>query len=142
MDWIIKPISNIPLAACLPGKLYIGSVSGTKQDYLEANGINVVVSLHEPHPLPLYVQNYRFSILDDPKEEPVLSSIIKKMVPRIHYHLVKGDNVLVHCRAGMQRAPSLVVHYLMHYEKLTQEGAIEKIRTYRPIAFLNGYTFF
>jgi len=42
--------------------------------------------------------------------------------------------VLVHCNAGVSRAPSIVIMYLMKYENLSYSEAWEIVKTARPIA--------
>jgi predicted protein tyrosine phosphatase len=51
--------------------------------------------------------------------------------------LQKGENVLVHCMAGISRSVSLVISYLMYKYKFSYIDALLIIQKTRPIAFPN-----
>ena len=44
-----------------------------------------------------------------------------------------GHNVLIHCKAGMHRAGTVAVAWLMHSEDLGADAALSAIREHRPI---------
>ncbi|CAL8096450.1 unnamed protein product [Orchesella dallaii] len=45
----------------------------------------------------------------------------------------QGETVLVHCNAGISRAPSVVIAYLMQHEYLSFHKAWEEVKTARPV---------
>jgi len=143
MEYFVAPMSFIPTGT--PGKLYVGSVLGTKAENINANGIKMVVSMYLPsYSLPESVKHYRLTIEDNVQNLPVMRSLVATVAPIIHRHLMAGENVLIHCRMGMQRAPTMATHYLMRYNNLTQEDAMDRLIAHRWVAFAHGYktTFF
>ncbi|ODM92469.1 Dual specificity protein phosphatase 19 [Orchesella cincta] len=44
-----------------------------------------------------------------------------------------GETVLVHCNAGISRAPSIVIAYLMQFENLSFDNAWEQVKAARPV---------
>lgn len=49
----------------------------------------------------------------------------------------KGENILVHCYAGMSRSPTIVAAYLMLKYNMTADQALEQIKHGRNIASPN-----
>lgn len=136
-----SPLNRIPVKG-VPGRLYVGSVEATRPEILNKYGITVVVSLY-PHvyPTPAYVQRYNYKIQDDKSQRARMAKIMPGILETIHGHLMRGENVLVHCHMGMQRAPTVAVHYLMATQGMSQDKAIEYVKSKRRIAFMNGKTF-
>lgn len=59
----------------------------------------------------------------------------------IKRHLDQKHKVLVHCRQGIDRSPSVIIAYLMFYYDVTFEQALNYVRSKRYIAQpLEGYT--
>jgi len=52
----------------------------------------------------------------------------------IHEAITNGHTVLVHCMQGRSRSASCVIAYLMKYNKLTLDVALEYVQQRRPIA--------
>ncbi|VIO92624.1 Uncharacterized protein BM_BM6817 [Brugia malayi] len=44
-----------------------------------------------------------------------------------------GGNVLVHCNAGVSRSPTIVLSYIMRYNKMTLREALEHVNTIRKV---------
>jgi predicted protein tyrosine phosphatase len=49
-------------------------------------------------------------------------------------HTMQDGNVLVHCRQGMNRSPTLVVAYLVRHGKMTLRDALQCVTTAHPLA--------
>jgi protein tyrosine phosphatase len=122
------------------GTLYVGSVAALTQRFIKNKDIKVVVSMTMVPPLK-NVSHYRFVIPDRPSYNPQMQQMLPTIIALIDSHLNAGQNVLVHCHAGMQRAPTVVAHYLQKYEGHNVSSAMNLIRSVRPIAFINGQTF-
>ncbi len=65
----------------------------------------------------------------------------------IHECKSSNKHLLVHCNAGLSRAPSIVIMYLMKMENLDFETAFMQVKTVRPSAkpndgFLRQLKFF
>ena len=143
MEYFVPALNLVPTKT--PGKLYVGSVLGTKPANISAHNIKMVVSMYLPcSALPENVKHYRLTIEDNVQNRPVMRSLVSTVVPIIRRHLMAGDNVLIHCQMGMQRAPTMAAHYLMRHEDLTQQDAMARLIAARWVAFGHGYrtTFF
>lgn len=80
---------------------------------------------------------------DSPDECDKLLSLIKEtnVLEKMHLALQENKPVLVHCFAGMQRSCALVACYLIKYNNMTPDEAIEYIKFRRPIAFFGKVNF-
>jgi protein-tyrosine phosphatase len=56
---------------------------------------------------------------------------IDEIVDLIHDEISKKRTVLVHCAAGISRSSSVVIGYLMKYEKMTYDDAYNHVKTLR-----------
>jgi protein tyrosine phosphatase len=142
MGQVTSPLNVIPIRG-IPGRLYVGSVEATRPEILDRYGITTVISLYETgYRIPAYVQRYSYRIKDDKSQRGRMEKIMPGILNTLHHHLMRGENVLVHCHMGMQRAPTVAVKYLMAVKNMPQDKAIDYVKSKRPVAFLNGYTFF
>lgn len=62
--------------------------------------------------------------------EDVLNALLEK----IHRYRGEGVPVLVHCENGIDRSPTIVMHYLVRKLGMSQEEAIKLIKEKRPVA--------
>jgi protein-tyrosine phosphatase len=126
------------------GRLYVGSMSAASNaQWLRDNRIRAIITMNGEKTATIPgLQKYSYPVLDARHETQLLISMMPEITENIHRHLAAGQNVLVHCHMGMQRAPTVVVHYIMRYSRMPQDAAIRWVRKVRPIAFANGYTFF
>ena len=96
--------------------LYIGNIyTALNEDILKEHNIQAVVNCTTDIPFFLDLFDH---ILD----------IIKT-------HIDNNENVFVHCRAGVQRSASIVVAYLMKYNKINLEKATTYLKTIRHCIF-------
>ena len=127
------------------GALWLGSVLGLDETFLQNNNINTIVSLC-PHEIIIKqsrpIHHYHIKILrDHPDDQVVLDELTHTILQIIHQHRTQGHNILVHCRMGMQRAPTIVARYLKKYHHYTTEQAITMIKHRRKLAFFLRKTF-
>lgn len=124
------------------GSLWVGSQNALDLNFLARWNIRAVFSLCPVEDLlPPHIQHYRTHIRDHVNDQDKMKQLLPKLIQKIHLARLKGHNVLVHCQAGMQRAPTVVTVYLRTYYYQSFENAISKVRSIRPISFINGYTF-
>lgn len=64
-----------------------------------------------------------------------LANVIYCDINGLHEKIIKGHNVLIHCRNGNTRACIYVASYLMRYYNYNMKDAIEYIKIKRPSAF-------
>ncbi len=129
----------IPRTA-LTGALYLGSVKALTPELLQKHKISAVISMTKV-PTILNVLHYKYPIPDHSSSNPQMQQMIPFITSNIHRLRTQGHNVLVHCYAGIHRAPTIVAHYLQRYEGHTVNSAVKKIRAARYIAFVDGNTF-
>ena len=76
--------------------------------------------------------------MDDDRQDNsiyIMYLYLPKIVNIMRFHINRGENVYVHCHAGMQRSACVVAAYLMAQFGLKPEEAIRYIKSKRPIAF-------
>lgn len=142
-DYILSLITNPADKVKLDkmGNLYIGSKNALDIQFLKENNISVIVSLCPVNASLKKIRHYRYKVNDHVSDESRLKQFLPTILNTIHRERTLGHNVLVHCRAGIQRAPTVVTEYLKQYYQMSTALAIQRVRSVRPIAFINGYTF-
>jgi hypothetical protein len=110
---------------------------------LSDNRIYTVISLGDTKPKTVLddykkrkIKNYHFSIADDPSQN--LADVFLDTYELILGTVGDGRKILVHCNAGISRAPSIIIayflrrQYLISYNKYLQEleesGLVEESR--------------
>ena len=123
--------------------LYLGGVKA-----LDNSSFNMIVNLIKQTPLsdktiPNCKTFIRIPINDSSDDSELLLSLINEtqVLEHIHESLTKGETVLVYCFAGMSRSATIVACYLIKYNNMSPDDAIEFIKTKRPITFLGGIHF-
>ncbi len=125
------------------GSLWLGSKLALDLEFLNKNEISTIISLCPTEEIfPPHIKQFKYDINDDVSHNNRMLRILPDMLKNIHYERLRGHNVLIHCRGGMQRAPTVTTMYLeKYYYNNKIKEIIKKIRNNRPIAFSNGYTF-
>lgn len=141
---IPNPADKVPTRS--RGVLYLGSVDALDPTFLRAHHISVIVSMNRrvrtiSIPGLGLTHHYKFPVADSPFSNTQMQKMLPGITALIDRHLKAGHNVLVHCKAGIHRAPTVVSHYLQKYEGSTVESSVKRIRAVRPIAFIDGSTF-
>lgn len=146
---IVDPNKQIVSAdEIIPG-LWLGNqASSSNIKFIEHNNITVIInaSKHIPNSFDgRGIQYYNINVNDPqtpyPKNDEDIR-IMKQKLPGISniidYHLKKGDNVLVHCHAGIQRSATIVAYYLIHHKKIDFNHSVGYVVKMRPVAFYGG----
>lgn len=120
-----KP-DNVPVL--LTNHLYIGSQDCTADDVLQAHNIKRVLSLGIK--IDVCVDQKYVECLDLPETD--ISPIISASLPYMKTGIESGENVLVHCNAGVSRASMVAIAYLMHYEDMSFDAAYSSVKKKRP----------
>lgn len=111
--------------------LYLGSQDCCELHVLQAYNIKNVLSLG----IKPYVQspqiNYKYVKMLD-LEFTNLQEFLPKCLNFICQGLADQLNVLVHCNAGVSRSASVVIAYLILYQKLSFEDAFDVVKKARP----------
>ena len=102
---------------------------------LEQNNITTIISLNnQSFEYPLTMSHYRFDTEDNPNFN------IKEYYDLIYNIIIKSNNVLVHCDAGVSRTGSIIIYYLMTKYNISYDEALEYALSKRPsISPNNGF---
>ena len=126
--------------------LYLGSIKALGTYDYKALDYYMVVDLIK-HTFLLEKPNthiyINLPVHDSPDECKKLLSLIHEthVLEKMHLALQEKKPVLVHCFAGMQRSCALVACYLIKYNNMTPDEAIDYIKLKRPIAFFGKVNF-
>lgn len=123
------------MSIILPEKLFLGDIGYTydSEFLIEYNIKHIITILENDHKTKAMVDlhiNHVLIKLDDNETEPIYD-IFDFSSNYIHKALEKNENVLVHCFAGVSRSPTLVIAYLIKYQKMRFEQAFEFVRNAR-----------
>ncbi|ELP94682.1 dual specificity protein phosphatase, putative [Entamoeba invadens IP1] len=113
--------------------IYLGSLANASDQFLLARlEIKWILSVCDV--VPFYQRKYRYktiNVLDMP--ETNILEYFDEGTSFLEEAQKKGENVLVHCMAGVSRSASIIVAYIMKTKKLSRDQAITYVRTKRPI---------
>ena len=127
--------------------IYIGPYPQTEQDFesMYKSGINTVLNVQTDRDLEYrqlnisilekYANEYNIKIERYPIEDFNPEELYKKLKGAgalLNDLIKKGKNVYVHCTAGIGRAPSVVIIYLVLYQNYSINDAVELCKKYRP----------
>ncbi|XP_026271980.1 dual specificity protein phosphatase 19 [Frankliniella occidentalis] len=138
--FVIDTKPDLQVAEIIKSSLYLGSQDVTQDFQLMKDcGVTHVISLGvQVPPLPqLSNLSYSFIPALDLPHEPI-DNMLKKTLPLIEDVISKGGCVLVHCNAGVSRAPTVVIAFLMSYKGLTFNEASEYVKKKRPASKPNA----
>ena len=115
--------------------LWLGNIKSSRnRDFLHDQRITCIVNCTKNYDfdndamLP-ETQKIRVAISDTGTQEAnqALLEVLDKVVTFIYKKLIKGDRVLVHCYAGKQRSPAIIVAFLIKYCDWTVTEALTAI---------------
>lgn len=125
--------------------IYLGDERCSQdQSFMKQENIKVVVNCSRH--LDFYIQDgYKYRIPVDDNFSyasiQIMYTYIIKLVPIINNHVDKGEAILIHCRAGIQRSATFLTALFMYRYNLSKKKAMEFVKYKRPITFLPGSNF-
>lgn len=130
---------NVPNAnEIIPG-IWLGNrVAATDDKWLQQNNITVVFNATKDVPFSTVIKKqYRIPVDDNLKPEEIrnMTQWSQEAVYKVLEEYNKGNKILVHCAAGMQRSATIVGMFLIATRGMTWQQAITYIQHIRPIAF-------
>src|SRR5665647_2342269 len=127
-----KYYDNTFEASCIIENLWLGAISSScNREKLHEHNIETIVSaiLGATAPYPFDFDYERASLVDTDTEDII--STFNRLVPIIHAKLMQHKGVLVHCKFGRSRSVSIVAAYLIFYKNMTNDEALDFIRSKR-----------
>lgn len=130
-----------PARQIVPG-LWIGSAGDAANPRAaERRKFGLVVNCSKDIEAELPVPTYRVPVDDWPKDSPVMLRHLPEAVAVIDDTLQRGQSVLVHCYAGIQRSATVVAAYLMWRDGLGAREAMQRVQAVKPETFSPRPTF-
>lgn len=143
--------------------VWLGNVNDSQNiNFLKMNNINVIVNCTKDVPFINHVHfKYRIPVNDDLQEKSFdeMAVAMSYIIPVLVKHVERGDRILIHCHAGMQRSAIITLALLTvltfpdvfkSLDKNTDVSSfldkfynklIDHMKTCRPIVFTPGMNF-
>jgi hypothetical protein len=159
-NWLFTPYSstnpdNRPLYIKQPtvnvydkisDNLFVGGIESSQKEWGE---FKLIVNCTKDIPFPSQKMGMtspeciRIPVNDTPDECTNMTKYMKEtnVLERMNEYIRKGEPVLVHCYAGMQRSCALLACYFIKYYGVTPAVAMDHIKRHRPVAFFGGANF-
>lgn len=140
----MNPAANGDAHEIIP-RLWLGNKSAASgDDWLQKHSITVVFNCTKDWPFhPNILRKYRVPVDDNLQKEEIQNMYI--WAPEILTKLIgeykRGEHILVHCHAGMQRSAAVVAMMLMTLYGMTKNDAIQFIKSKRAVAFFPSANF-
>ena len=135
----IISMANVSNAHEIVPGIWLGNYNAAKDDiWLIQNKITVVFNATKDLPFsPIIRKQYRIPVDDNLQAEEIRNMTLwsQETVYKVLEEHNKGNIILVHCAAGMQRSAAIVAMYLIATKGMTWQQAISFIQSIRTIAF-------
>jgi protein-tyrosine phosphatase len=144
-DTDLDPQANQPAHEIIP-RLWLGNkAAALEQDWLRRHNIDVVFNATKDLPFAnVAKRQYRVPVDDNLEPDEIYN--MAQWAPEIIYNVLKeynaGNNILIHCFAGMQRSAAIVAMTLIVLKQMKTDEAIAAIKEKRRIAFYPGANFY
>ena len=144
IDIDMNPAANGHAHEIIP-RLWLGNKNAASDgDWLREHNITVVFNCTKDWPFhPDVLRKYRVPVDDNLQKEEIQNMYM--WAPEILAKLVgeykRGETILVHCHAGMQRSAAVVAMFLMTMYGMTKKEAIQFIKSKRAVAFFPSANF-
>jgi len=138
----LKYYYNVQYNNRITNNIWLGNyVDSSNENFIKNQNIKVIINCSKD--LPFYFNSaevpfrYRIPVDDDRQDNSIqiMTMYLPKIVEIIRHHVARGQNIYIHCHAGMQRSACVMAALLMAERGLTPEQAIQVIKRLRPIAF-------
>jgi predicted protein tyrosine phosphatase len=138
-------MASIPDAHEIVPGIWLGNKRASENErWMKEKNITVVFNATKDLPFSTSIKKqYRIPVDDNLQPEEIRNMTLwsHEAVYKLMMEHNKGQNVLVHCAAGMQRSAVIVGMYLIATKGMSWQQAITYIQGIRPIAFRPGPNF-
>ena len=142
----IVEMFNYPNAHLIKDNIWLGNrYSALDNNFLRENKIRVIINCSKNLE---FIDNdsiikIRVPIDDDlrTKSNQDMFKEYIKIIPKLKKFIRKNENILIHCRAGMQRSASVIAAYLINKYGYSVQDSINFIQSKRNVAFRPGPNF-
>ena len=133
LDSLTETPSITPsIAEAVPG-LFIGDYAAAcNENLLKKHEIDIIVNCVESLPNKFKTS---FVYCDLPLEDnPAINfdTNLHNLVDTVHGYIDSGKTVLIHCRKGISRAPTVAIGYMIKYHGFSFDQAFEELRSKDP----------
>jgi len=138
-------VMNFPDAHEVVPGIWLGNKRAAVNDkWLAEKNITVVFNVTKDLPFsPIIKKQYRVPVDDNLEAEEIRNMTLWSH--EILYKLIKeqneGNNILVHCAAGMQRSAAVMAMYMIAKKGMSWNQAVQYIQNIRSIAFRPSINF-
>lgn len=142
MGLVFPPANN---ADQIIPNVWLGNLKAAHDEtFLRNAGIQVVFNCTKDASFhPSIRRRYRVPVDDNLQEEEIrnLELWSYEIVYKMMQEYKQGRPILVHCHAGMQRSPAVVVMFLMVLYRISTDQAKAFVKQRRPIVFFPSANF-
>lgn len=133
-----------PVDMIIPN-LWLGNIDSARDlEFHRRENINVIINCSNDIPFFVNsgVRKYRIPVDDNLQPDQIknMGKMLPQVIGIVEYHIRRGDRILVHCYAGMQRSAIVVYGYLCAVG-WHPKRAFSIMRTIRPIVFTPSMNF-
>ena len=114
-------------------KLAGSAIPTSKEEvtWLHEQGVKSIVTIREEPLDKNWIENMKYlHVLSDDMGVPSFDDLVNS-IEFIRERIRNNEPVLIHCLAGMGRTGTLLACYLIKYEKMSAENAIQHVREKR-----------
>lgn len=130
---------------CFNSSLFLGNATAaTNEKWLKDNDIDKILNVTPyDYQYPDAVQVVQVPHIDNDHHltQVKMYKKLPHMIDLVRTWLKEGKNVLVHCKAGVNRSPTVVIAYLVQYHDMSVQDATKLVREQRPAAYFFGNNF-
>ena len=128
----------------IPG-IWLGNTRAALNDkWLSEKGITVVFNASKDLPFSSKIKTqFRIPVDDNLQPEEIRNMTLwsHEIIYNVFKKYNRGDTILIHCAAGMQRSAAIVAMFIIIKLGLNWYQAIQYIQNIRPIAFRPAVNF-
>ena len=122
----------------VPG-IWLGNrLAALNEKWLKEKNITVVFNATKEIPFsPIIKKQYRIPVDDNSQQEEIRNMTLwsHETIYKLMKEQNEGNQILVHCYAGVQRSAAILAMYLIAKRRMTAEEVMLYIQGIRPIAF-------